>query len=103
MTQRIKDPSEGLALIYAEILSVLHRIVERMENMSQLRTTYGSGPLEELDPEIYTPSIVETSPILFYSSDILRDPMRPQPQASPSHTFPPSATYDQRSPKSHTR
>ena len=50
---RIKGSFEGLALIYSEILFVLHQIVDRMDNMLQLRTAYGSGPLEELNPEIY--------------------------------------------------
>ena len=50
---RIKGSFEGLALIYTEILFVLHQIVDRMDNMLQLRTTYGSGPLEELNAEIY--------------------------------------------------
>ena len=50
---RIKGSFEGLALIYAEILFVLHQIVDRLDNMLQLRTSYGSGPLEELNAEIY--------------------------------------------------
>lgn len=50
---RIKGSIEGLALIYNEILFVLHQIVDRMDNMLQLRTAYGSGPLEELNAEIY--------------------------------------------------
>lgn len=50
---RIKGSFEGLALIYTEILYVLHQIVDRMDNMLQLRTAYGSGPLEELNADIY--------------------------------------------------
>lgn len=50
---RIKGSFEGLALIYGEILFVLHQIADRMENMLQLRAAYGSGPLEELNAEIY--------------------------------------------------
>ncbi|KAK4692880.1 hypothetical protein P7C71_g4409, partial [Lecanoromycetidae sp. Uapishka_2] len=50
---RIKGSFEGLALIYGEILFVLHQITDRMENMLQLRAAYGSGPLEELNAEIY--------------------------------------------------
>ncbi|KAL8783830.1 MAG: hypothetical protein Q9213_004376 [Squamulea squamosa] len=45
---RIKGSFEGQAEIYTEILFVLHQIVDRMDNMLQLRTAYGSGPLEEL-------------------------------------------------------
>ncbi|KAL8659757.1 MAG: hypothetical protein Q9226_000253 [Calogaya cf. arnoldii] len=50
---RIKGSFEGLAEIYSEILFVLHQIVDRMDNMLQLRTAYGSGPLEELNAQIY--------------------------------------------------
>jgi hypothetical protein len=50
---RLKGSFEGLALIYNEMLFVLHQIVDRMDNMLQLRTAYGSGPLEELNAEIY--------------------------------------------------
>ncbi len=50
---RIKGSFEGIALIYTEILFVLHQIVDRMDNMLQLRTAYGSGPLEELNADIY--------------------------------------------------
>ena len=50
---RIKGSFEGLALIYGEMIYVLHQIVDRMDNMLQLRTAYGSGPLEELNAEIY--------------------------------------------------
>ncbi|KAI4094447.1 MAG: hypothetical protein LQ344_002196 [Seirophora lacunosa] len=46
---RIKGSFEGLSLIYSEILFVLHQIVDRMDNMLQLRTAYGSGPLEEFN------------------------------------------------------
>ena len=50
---RIKGSFEGLALIYGEIIFVLHQVVDRMDNVLQLRTAYGSGPLEELNAEIY--------------------------------------------------
>ncbi|KAI4220527.1 MAG: hypothetical protein LQ349_008068 [Xanthoria aureola] len=50
---RIKGSFEGRAEVYSEIIFVLHQIVDRMDNMLQLRTAYGSGPLEELNPQIY--------------------------------------------------
>lgn len=50
---RIKGSFDGLALIYTEVLFVLHQIVDRMNNMLQLRTFYGSGPLEEFNAQIY--------------------------------------------------
>ena len=50
---RLKGSFEALTLIYGEMIFVLHQIIDRMENMLQLRTIYGSGPLEELNAEIY--------------------------------------------------
>ncbi|KAL8815135.1 MAG: hypothetical protein Q9223_005703 [Gallowayella weberi] len=50
---RIKGSFEALAEIYTEILFVLHQIVDRMDNMLQLRIAYGSGPLEELNAQIH--------------------------------------------------
>lgn len=34
---------------HGQIIFVLHQIVDRMDNLLQLRTAYGSGPLEELN------------------------------------------------------
>ncbi|KAG8528330.1 uncharacterized protein KY384_007248 [Bacidia gigantensis] len=42
-----------LALIYNEMIFVLHEIVDRMENMIYLRFKYGSGPLEEYNTQLY--------------------------------------------------
>ena len=50
---RLKGSFEPLGLIYTELIFVLHQIIDRMENMLQLRTAYGSGPLEELNAEIF--------------------------------------------------
>jgi uncharacterized membrane protein YgaE (UPF0421/DUF939 family) len=50
---RLKGSFKGLALVYAEILYVLHAVVDRMDNMLYLRQEYGSGVLEELNPQVY--------------------------------------------------
>ena len=50
---RLKGSFKGLALIYAEIIYVLHAIVDRMDNMIHLRQEYGSGVHEELNPQVY--------------------------------------------------
>jgi hypothetical protein len=50
---RIKGSFKGLALVYAEILYVLHAIVDRMDNMLHLRHEYGSGVLEELNAQVF--------------------------------------------------
>jgi uncharacterized membrane protein YgaE (UPF0421/DUF939 family) len=50
---RLKGSFTGLALVYTEILYVLHQIVDKMDNMLQLRTEYGSSVLEELNVQVY--------------------------------------------------
>lgn len=50
---RLKGSFAGLALVYSEILFVLHQILDRMDNMLQLRREYGSGVLEELNVDVY--------------------------------------------------
>lgn len=50
---RLKGSFAPHALIYGEILYVLHSIVDRMENMLILRHEYGSGVLEELNAQVY--------------------------------------------------
>lgn len=50
---RLKGSFKGLALVYAEILYVLHAVVDRMDNMLHLRQEYGSGVLEELNEKVY--------------------------------------------------
>lgn len=50
---RLKGSFAPHALIYSEILYVLHAIVDRMENMLILRHEYGSGVLEELNAQVY--------------------------------------------------
>ena len=50
---RLKGSFKGLALIYAEILYVLHSIVDKMDNMLYIRQEYGSGVLEELNSQVY--------------------------------------------------
>ena len=50
---RLKGSFAGLALVYTEILYVLHQIVDKMDNMLQLQKEYGSGVLEELNAQVY--------------------------------------------------
>ncbi|TVY68909.1 putative membrane protein, partial [Lachnellula suecica] len=50
---RLKGSFKGLALVYAEILYVLHAIVDKMDNMLHLRHEYGSGVLEELNAQVF--------------------------------------------------
>jgi hypothetical protein len=50
---RLKGSFRPLHPIYREIIYVLHQIVDRMENMLQLRRAYGNAVLEELNPEVH--------------------------------------------------
>lgn len=50
---RLKGSFAGLSLVYTEILYVLHQIVDKMDNMLQLRKEYGSGVLEDLNAQVY--------------------------------------------------
>ncbi|KAK6198318.1 hypothetical protein LQW54_010402 [Pestalotiopsis sp. IQ-011] len=46
---RLKGSFKGQAMIYNEILYVLHQIVDRMDHVLHLREAYGSAVLEELN------------------------------------------------------
>lgn len=50
---RLKGPFSPLAKIYTEMLFVLYQIIDKMDNMLQMRTEYGSGPLEDFNSMIY--------------------------------------------------
>lgn len=46
---RLKGSFRGQAMIYNEIIYVLHQIVDRMDHVLHLREAYGSAVLEELN------------------------------------------------------
>ena len=50
---RLKGTFKKMSKIYEEMIFVLRQIVDKMDNMIQLRLAYGSGPLEELNAQIY--------------------------------------------------
>ena len=50
---RLKGSFKSVAKVYEEIIFVLRQIVDRMDNMIQLRLAYGAGPLEEFNASIY--------------------------------------------------
>jgi hypothetical protein len=50
---RLKGSFAGLALVYQEVLFVLHQVVDRMDNMLKLRKEYESSILEELSDSVY--------------------------------------------------
>ncbi|KAL7276539.1 hypothetical protein RUND412_000462 [Rhizina undulata] len=50
---RLKGSFGSQAVIYKEIIFVLRQIVDRMDNMLQLRKAYGSAVLEQYNNQIY--------------------------------------------------
>ncbi|KAI5821204.1 hypothetical protein BZA77DRAFT_238452 [Pyronema omphalodes] len=50
---RLKGNFAPQAVVYKEIIFVLRQIVDRMENMVQLRQAYGSAVLEEYNSRVY--------------------------------------------------
>lgn len=50
---RLKGSFKSLALIYDEIIYVLHTVVDRMDNIINIRQEYGSGVLEDLNEKVY--------------------------------------------------
>ncbi|KAI9892053.1 MAG: hypothetical protein M1814_001758 [Vezdaea aestivalis] len=50
---RLKGSFKTHAKIYEEIIFVLHQIIDRMDNMVELRKTLGSDVLEQFNPLIY--------------------------------------------------
>ena len=50
---RLKGSFKKLAPIYREVIYVLHQIIDRVNNVIQLRMSYGSSILEDLNPQVY--------------------------------------------------
>ncbi len=50
---RLRGSFRALEPIYREIIYVLHQIIDRMDNLVQLRRVYGSSVLEDLNPLVY--------------------------------------------------
>ncbi|KAI1874751.1 uncharacterized protein JN550_002180 [Neoarthrinium moseri] len=49
---RLKGSFKGQALIYNEVIYVLHQIIDRMDHVLHIRQTYGSTVLEELNEHV---------------------------------------------------
>ncbi|KAG9229175.1 hypothetical protein BJ875DRAFT_387903 [Amylocarpus encephaloides] len=83
---RLKGSFKGLALIYEEILYVLHAIVDRMDNMIHLRYSYGSGVLEELNTQVfpYRRNVASAITIVLFAVHEALTTKLPLPQFLPS-------------------
>lgn len=83
---RLKGSFKPLAPIYKEIIYVLHQIIDRMDNVVQLRRVYGSSILEDLNPQVYTyrRNVAASSTLILFSVYEALTTWLPLPQFIPS-------------------
>lgn len=83
---RLKGSFRPLHPIYREIIYVLHQIVDRMDNMLQLRRAYGNAVLEELNPEVhaYRRAVAASIAISLFAVNEALTIRMPLPQFLPS-------------------
>lgn len=83
---RLKGSFKPLAPIYKEIIYVLHQIIDRMDNVVQLRRVYGSSILEDLNPKVYTyrRNVAASSTLILFSVHEALTTWLPLPQFLPS-------------------
>ncbi|PKK44859.1 hypothetical protein CI102_11346 [Trichoderma harzianum] len=83
---RLKGSFKKLAPIYTEIVYVLHQIIDRMDNVVQLRRAYGSSVLEALNPQAYTyrRSMAASCTLMLFSVNEALTTWLPLPQFIPS-------------------
>ncbi|EFY93450.1 hypothetical protein MAC_00688 [Metarhizium acridum CQMa 102] len=83
---RLKGSFKPLAPIYKEIIYVLHQIIDRMDNVVQLRGMYGSSVLEDLNPRVYTcrRNVAASSTLILFSVHEALTTWLPLPQFLPS-------------------
>lgn len=83
---RLKGSFKPLAPIYKEIIYVLHQIIDRMDNVVQLRRVYGSSILEDLNPKVYTyrRNVAASSTLILFSVYEALTTWLPLPQFIPS-------------------
>ncbi|KAL6881084.1 hypothetical protein J3F83DRAFT_31680 [Trichoderma novae-zelandiae] len=83
---RLKGSFKKLAPIYTEIVYVLHQIIDRMDNVVQLRRAYGSSVLEALNPQayMYRRSMAASCTLMLFSVNEALTTWLPLPQFIPS-------------------
>ncbi|KAK1256074.1 hypothetical protein MKX07_008333 [Trichoderma sp. CBMAI-0711] len=83
---RLKGSFKKLAPIYAEIVYVLHQIIDRMDNVVQLRKAYGSSVLETLNPQayMYRRSMAASCTLMLFAVNEALTTWLPLPQFIPS-------------------
>ena len=83
---RLKGSFKLLAPIYREIIYVLHQIVDRMDNVVQLRREHGSSILEDLNPQVYAyrRNAAASGMLILFSVNEALSAWSPLPQFIPS-------------------
>lgn len=83
---RLKGSFKPLEPIYKEIIYVLHQIINRMDNVVDLRKTYGSSILEELNREVYAyrRNVAASNTLILFSVQEALLTWLPLPQFLPS-------------------
>lgn len=83
---RLKGSFKPLEPIYGEIIYVLHQIIDRMDNVVQLRMLYGSSILEDLNPKVYAyrRNVAASSTLMLCSVNEALTTWLPLPQFLPS-------------------
>lgn len=83
---RLKGSFRPLAPIYQEIVYVLHQIIDRMDNVVQLRREYGSSVLEDLNPKVhaYRRNVAASIMLVLFCVNEALTTWQPLPQFIPS-------------------
>ncbi|KAF4979098.1 hypothetical protein FZEAL_4634 [Fusarium zealandicum] len=83
---RLKGSFKPLEPIYKEIVYVLHQIIDRMDNVVQLRKEYGSSILEDLNPKVhaYRRNVAASIMLTLFSVNEALITWQPLPQFIPS-------------------
>ncbi|KAM4056864.1 fusaric acid resistance protein-like domain-containing protein [Hirsutella rhossiliensis] len=83
---RLKGSFKPLAPIYEETIYVLHQIIDRMDNVVQLRRAYGSSILEDLNPKVYAyrRNVAASSTLMLFLINEALTTWLPLPQFIPS-------------------
>ncbi|KAM5360540.1 hypothetical protein ACJZ2D_013669 [Fusarium nematophilum] len=83
---RLKGSFRPLEPIYKEIVYVLHQIIDRMDNVVQLRKEYGSSILEDLNPKVhaYRRNVAASIMLVLFSVNEALITWQPLPQFIPS-------------------
>lgn len=83
---RLKGSFKTLEPIYKEIVYVLHQIIDRMDNIVDLRKAYGSSVLEDLHSQVfaYRRNVAASNTLMLFSVHEALTTWLPLPQFLPS-------------------